>query len=311
MLYITTRDKFDAHTTARALHANRAEDGGFYVPFQFPVFEAEELTQFQDKSASQTIADILNLFFACTMKAWDIEFAIGRNVLQVVNLNQRVHIAELWHNQSFSYKALEDVLSMKLVPGAIGPVSWTKIAIRIAVLFAVYGELLKGDTLGEDGKIDVSVPVGDFTFVMAVWHARKMGLPVGNLICACDEDSVLWELLRSGEVKFNGEDECLPEEFERLIFGVFGADEVTRFCGYYYGGGLYTFTSEELEALREGLFAAVVSKSRMDAMISNLYRTSGYVPSAECALSYAALLDYRTKSGGRRPALIFSDVGPL
>ena len=79
MLYLTTRNKFDAYTKAHPLKASRANNGGYYIPFKMPRFTQPELSAMQEKSVSTTIAEILNLFFNTDLSNWDVEFAIGRS----------------------------------------------------------------------------------------------------------------------------------------------------------------------------------------------------------------------------------------
>ena len=93
---------------------------------------------------------------------------------------------------------------------------------------------------------------------MAVWYARQMGLPVANIICGCYQNSSVWELLHLGEAHTDE----LPEELERLVFGTLGIEEVKRYCGQT---GTYRLLTADLERLRKGLFAAVVSQERVDA----------------------------------------------
>ena len=63
MLYVTTRNKNDAHTAHKTLISDRASDGGFYVPFRMPVYSHEEILSFKDKNFGQCVSEILNLYF--------------------------------------------------------------------------------------------------------------------------------------------------------------------------------------------------------------------------------------------------------
>ena len=66
-----------------------------------------------------------------------------------------------------------------------------------------------------------------------------------------------------------------------------------------------------LQQLRQGLRINVVSSSRVETAIPNVYKTHNYVMSPASALAYSGLLDYRTKTGITRTAIVLCDQNPL
>ena len=322
MLYVTTRDQYDASTTPKSLLSDRGSDGGLYLPFRMPEFAEDELQDFVSGNFGQTMAKVLNLFFSCRLNGWDVEFCIGRYPVKVTDMKQRVYAAELWHNSQNCYSRLENALSEKIRESICGDAttSWMRIAIRIAVLFGVYGEMLHTGAIAPNVTFDVSVPTGDFSCPMAVWYARKMGLPVENIICGCNENGALWELLHHGEIRTDAAtiktttpdaDIGVPDELERLICGVFGQSEARRYSAICADGGVYAPDPGMLDALRKGLFAAVISNERLAALVPNIFATCGYILGPYSALAYGGLLDYRTKHRESRPALLFADRNPI
>jgi len=322
MLYLTTRDKFDAYTKAHPLKGSRANNGGFYIPFKMPEFQKGQLLELKNKSVSQTVAEVLNLFFKTDLCSWDVEFAIGRYPVHIHTLNHRISVAELWRNTEGTYEKLEKALSDALhADDCEGNVpEWVRIAVRIGVLLACYGEMLRMDVVQPNQSFDVATATGDMTAVMAVWYARQMGLPVNNIICGCNENSVVWNLLHLGEFSADVPavgtstplaDIAVPEALERLVSGTLGVDETLRYCDIVAAGGLYTPPEGMLETLRDGLYGAVVSKSRLSALIPSVYRTVDYVMGPYTALAYGALQDYRAKTGQSGPAVLLADRSPL
>lgn len=318
MLYLTTRDKFDTFTVPHVLRSSRASNGGFYLPFRLPIYTAEELSDMQDMGFGQCIAQVLNNFFSCKITAWDVEFAVGRYPVKLKSMNQRIWAGELWHNQENDYACAERALADKL--GCMGEIpSWVRIAIRIAFLLSTYAQMQKEGTVSPVQPIDVALPTGDFTAVMAVWYARQMGLPIANIVCGCNENSAVWELLHLGELHTDAQvvntglsaaNIAVPEELERLIHGTLGVGEVLRYREIAENGGVFSPGTGMLDTLRAGLFAAVVSQSRLEALIPSVYRTSGYVMSPYTALAYGAMQDYRAKTGESREVLILADRSP-
>lgn len=319
MLYLTTRDRFDTYTAPHALRADWADNGGFYYPFRLPNVEELQLQELSEKGFSSIVAVVLNRFFGTRMSAWDVEFAIGRYPVKLIPSKHRILMAELWHNQESDYDYMVRILTEQLLPAGSKQTSWVRIGIRIAVLMGLYGELIRSGAVDLNTQMDVAVMAGDFTTPMALYYARQMGLPVVNIICGCNENCALWDLLHIGEVRTDTPiletqtplaDCGLPAEVERLICATFGHDESLRFSRICADGEDYSLTESQQEALRKGFFTAVVSSKRLYDAIPSVYRTTGYILGPYSALAYGALLDYRAKTGENRPVMLLADRNP-
>ena len=92
MLYVTTRVTQDAFTAFRAMSENRGPEGGFYVPMRLPQFDQQAIAALAEKTFSQNVAEILNLFFGTKLNGWDIELAIGRYPVKIAALNGKTTV---------------------------------------------------------------------------------------------------------------------------------------------------------------------------------------------------------------------------
>lgn len=305
MLYLTTREKFDAFTAARTLASDHGADGGRYLPYKMPHYSAEEIAALKDMSFGQTVAQVLNTFFGTRLTTWDVECCIGRFPLKLAVMGQKVFAAECWRNLDGSYEMLERRLASRVCADPLCKVtSWLRIAIRISVLIAVFGELQRQ---GMTDAVDVAVPDGDFTEPMAVWYCRQMGLPIANIVCACSDDSDAWNLLYNGQVRTAG---GVMPELERLIYATLGVDEAIRFSRCCQNEQMYVLPELALKELRKGIFPAVVSADRICSAIPNVYRTNSYILEPNAAAAYSGLLDYRAKERQTRCALLLVDSNP-
>lgn len=306
MLYVTTREKYDAFTPIRSLQTDHGPDGGRYFPYKMPSLTAQEVSALKEKSFGQTVADVLNLFFDCSLTSWDVEFVIGRYPVKVQPISQKILVAELWRNLEGSYEKLEKQLAERIRSGFSGQTrltSWLRIAIRIAMLTALTGELQRQ---GITDPLDISVAEGDFTQVMALWYARQMGLPISNIICGCGDGSSAWELIHNGSLR----DPAAMPELERLVRGTLGVDEAQRYGKAAISGASFALLPNDLARLRSGLFAAVISAERKNAAVPNVKNTVGYRIDDTVAVAYSALLDYRAKTGESRAALLLAERDP-
>lgn len=322
MLYVTTRDKTDVCTAYRTLGQDRGEDGGFFVPFQLTKFTRDQIEQLKDKTFGQNVADILNLFFNARLDGWDVDFCIGRYPTKLVAMSHRIIFAEVWHNPDLDFSRLVRNLTSRIrgtEDTVDKPTNWAWIAVRIAVLFGVFAELLRVNMVEPDRPVDIAVPSGDFTLPMAVWYGREMGLPIANIICGCNDNGGIWDLLHQGEIHTDGVaaktmtpegDHAVPPDLERLIYGTLGMEETKKFLDACRTGRVYGAPELRFEELRRGMYAGVVSGIRMESIIRSFYNTSTYILDPYSALAYCSLQDYRTRYAESRTAIVLSEKSP-
>ena len=302
MLYVSTLNKTDSFTAYRVLHEDKTPDGGLFAPFHLPVFSSEEIEKLKDQSFSETVAKILNLFFSRRLSSWDVEFSIGRYPFRLESIGQRVTVAELWHNNQSDYQYIVSSLYKKLSDKPCERVpDWVCIALEIAVLFGLFGELLRNGI--ENADIALTDDVLDYP--IAAWYARKMGLPIGFILCGCSEDSGLWDFFRRGEASVNTSD-----EIQRLIFENFGNIEAVRFINVRENGRMYRLTDIQTEILSQGIYPTVIGPERIPVVAANIQRTTGYLADSITAAAYGAMQDYRAETGENRPTLLLSRHDP-
>lgn len=323
MLYVTTRNTKDVFTVNHAILKDRCADGGLYVPYQVPVMTREEVIGLKEKSFSQCIAELLNLFLGVKLSGYDIELNIGRYPVKMVSMSHKIAICELWHNPESDFTALENAAAKQInadVSSGIAPSDWVRTAVRISVLFGVFSELLRSDSFDITNKLDISVSAGDFQMPVAAWYARQMGLPIGMIICGCNQNGMIWDLIHHGQIKTDTVavrtrtpkcDYSVAPGLERLIFSTLGEDEANRFAAICQRGGLYALKEDKADTLATGLYSAVVSDQRMMNVINSVYRTNEYLLDPYSALAFSALQDYRTVAGETRPALIISEASAV
>jgi len=323
VLYVTTRIGEDGFTSFRALSENRGPEGGFFVPMRLPRFDQGQMEALVQKTFSQSVADILNLFFGTQMDGLRVELAIGRYPVENIALNSRTMVVKAWNNPVFRFERLVCGLEKAVRQSDQinkTPSDWLMVAARMAVLFGVYGSLVQNGILLRAQKFDIALPSGNLSAFMAAWYARSMGLPIGTIVCCCNENNSLWNLFHKGELRTDALALCtctpdcdftVPSALERLIFATLGRAEVLRFVECCRRGDVYALDPDALAGLRQGIHVSVVSGKRMASTIPNLYKTTGFVSDPYTALAYSGLTDYRASTAESRQSLIISEESPL
>ena len=316
MLYVTTRNRRNTYTAHQALTQGRGEDSGLFLPLHFPELSTEEIRKLTAMTFGQRVAQMLNLFFTTNLTGWDIDFCIGRYPVRTEQLVHRIILAETWHNPDRKYQRLENNLKELLCTQVDVPGNWVSIAVRMAILAGILGTRM----IQETGSTDIAVVSGDFTTPISLWYLRKMGFPVGNIICCCNENNQFWELFCNGQMHTDctpvttivqEADVTLPVNVERLICDCGNIADAERYMDSCQNRTMYAASDMLLQKLRHGLYVSVVSSSRVETVIPNVYKTHKYVLSPASALAYSGLLDYRTKTGITRTAIVLCDGNPI
>lgn len=321
MLYATTRSNADPVTAHRALTDLCAEDGGLYIPYRLPELSGEEVASLKDKTFGQAAASILNLFFGCKLDGWDVDFAIGRYPIRCVPMSHRIVIAETWHNLQWDFsRMIRSLVSLVAGEEISEPGNWATIAVRIAAITGILAELYRSGMLKNGEIADISVTSGDFSAPMAAYYARKMGLPIANIVVCCNENSAPWDLiykceLRTGAVALHTTtpdcDQTLPLGLERFIHACGGVEEVAGYLEICRRGEVYFPGEDVYPNMRRDTHASVVGSKRILSAIPNLYNTNSYLPGLYTALAYSGLLDYRARTGESRLAIVLSEQSPV
>lgn len=311
MLYVTTRDRSDAFTAHKALAADCASDGGLYIPYILPALDLQEIYAMKDQSFGENVAHILNIFFSGRLTGWDVDFCCGKNPVKTATVGRKIIVAELWRNPGSDYSHFVKNIFSRLYEGNDNkPTNWARVAIRIAVCFATFAELVKEGQIQEDTPIDIAVPVSDMTDSMAAFYARKMGLPIANIVMCCDDNSGIWDLLNRGEIGTAPLDSSRKLGLERLIEAICGNREVEKYIKACDKHGLYIIPDEHAGSFSNGLFAAVIGKERLGSVINSVYRNNNYFMDPVTAVCFGGLQDYRAKVGESRTTLMFADKSP-
>lgn len=174
--------------------------------------------------------------------------------------------------------------------------------------------------LAADGSIDVAVPTGNFGNILAGWYAKRMGLPLGRLICASNKNNVLTDFFGDRRYDRNrpfyktaspSMDILVSSNLERLIFAATGDDPVrtAALMRDLTQKGSYTLTAKEAEALSDFRAGWAGEEETADAT-RRVFETTGYLADPHTAVAVAVLDELREKEGMARPTVITATASP-
>ena len=308
MLYLSTKNKADSFTAYKVLRSPAAPDGGMFMPMQIPVQSDFALAQFERMSFGETLAAVINLFFGTHLSGWDIDFTVGRQAVDLVSIGHKVSIAESWHNPT----GLHSYFTQRLYNLALGntqntlhPNTWFYTAVKIAILFGIYGKCCRQEIY----EFDVAVDAADWQMLLAVRYGQKMGLPVKRIILGCTDGDGLWNFLSYGDYTADKKERNVG--FEALLWLETGYEEVNRYHISLENKLTYRLNPLRLAAFRKDFFGTVVGDHRVKNIMGSTVMTSQYQMDTNTARAFGALLNYRAKTGENKNTLMFAQNMPL
>ena len=191
---------------------------------------------------------------------------------------------------------------------------------QVAYYVYAYTKLLANGEIKDGEKINVVVPTGNFGNILAAYYAKNLGVPIAKLICASNDNKVLYDFFQTGTYDKNREfvlttspsmDILISSNLERLIYLICGEDseKTKELMEELKTTGKYTITQEMKEKLAD--FAAGYSTEEETAeSIHDTYQKTGYVMDTHTAVAAHVCGQYRAKSGDQTKCVIASTASP-
>ena len=177
---------------------------------------------------------------------------------------------------------------------------------QIAYYVYAYAKLYKKGEIAKDEKINVVVPTGNFGNILAAFYAKNMGLPIAKLICASNENKVLFDFFRTGTYDKNREfmltsspsmDILISSNLERLIYRIAGNDAAKNkeLMTALTSDGAYAITEEMKEQLAD-FYGNYTSEADTAKVICDLYDKTGYVIDTHTAVAAGVYKKYKEET---------------
>lgn len=192
---------------------------------------------------------------------------------------------------------------------------------QIVYYVYAYAKLYANGVIAKDEPVNVVVPTGNFGNILAAFYAKNMGIPIAKLICASNENKVLYDFFSTGTYDKNREfmltsspsmDILISSNLERLIYRIAGndADKNRELMSALSGNGKYEIT-EEMKAQLADFYGNFASEAETAAEIRRLYEKCGYVIDTHTAVASAVYGKYVVETGDHKTTVIASTASPF
>lgn len=245
----------------------------------------------------------------------------GNNTF-VVGIHGNFDDAQTGVKKIFSDKELEQkMLGKGFRFSSANSINIGRLVPQIVYYVYAYAKLLQNERIADGEEINVVVPTGNFGNILAAFYAKNMGVPIGKLICASNENKVLYDFFRTGSYDRNREfmltsspsmDILISSNLERLIYRIAGDDAKrnAEFMTSLLQNGRYRIT-EEMSRQLEDFYGNYADEQETADRIKALYEKTGYVIDTHTAVASAVYEKYKADTKDARKTVIASTASPF
>ena len=200
-------------------------------------------------------------------------------------------------------------------------INWGRLLPQIVYYVSAYCDLLNAGTIEAGTRVNFCVPTGNFGNILSGFYAKKMGVPIGRLICASNENNVLTDFIKTGTYDRNrpfyqtaspSMDILISSNLERLLSLLSGSDEEVR--GYMQKlseTGTYTVSDRVLRAVQAEFSCGFCTDAQGAQTIGKTFRESRYLLDTHTAVACTVLDAYRAGTGDQTLTVVESTASPF
>ena len=199
-------------------------------------------------------------------------------------------------------------------------INWGRLVPQIVYYVSAYCDMIDNGEIKNGDEMNVVVPTGNFGNILAAYYAKKMGVPVGKLICASNANNVLTDFLKTGIYDRNRKfftttspsmDILISSNLERLLFHL--ADEndetIAKWMAELSNEGKYEVTADVKEKVISLFDAGCCDDEETKDTIGKTYK-NGYLLDTHTAVAVKVYRDYTERTGDKTPTVIASTANP-
>ena len=191
---------------------------------------------------------------------------------------------------------------------------------QIVYYVYAYAKLLQNEEIVAGEEINVVVPTGNFGNILAAYFAKLMGVPIAKLICASNDNKVLYDFFETGVYDKNREfiltispsmDILISSNLERLVYMIAGCDaeKNSELMKALKEKGVYEL-SDDMKANLSDFAAGYATEAEVKEKIADVYKKTGYVMDTHTAVAASVYDKYQKETKDAKKTVIASTASP-
>ena len=207
------------------------------------------------------------------------------------------------------------------LPSSANSINIGRLIPQIVYYLYAYRALRKAGQLQQGEALDICVPTGNFGDILAAWYAKRMGLPVGRLICASNRNRVLTDFLTTGVYDADrpfhktispSMDILISSNLERLLFELCGRDAATvrGWMADLREKRRFALSDAQLKTLQDEFACGTADDDQTRGAIRATFERTGVLADPHTAVGIAVLEQLRAAEKRAFPTLVNATASP-
>ena len=243
------------------------------------------------------------------------------NNTYVVSINGNFDDAQSAVKTIFNDEEFKEILkNNNYILSSANSINIGRLLPQIVYYFYSYFDLVRNKHIKLKDKINFTVPTGNFGNILAAYYAKLMGLPVNKLICASNDNNVLYDFFNSGIYNKNREliltsspsmDILISSNLERLLFEISSRDseKVNNLIKDLNNKGLYKLDANMKKNLNS-FRSEYANELEVKRNINKVFKEYNYLIDTHTCVAYTSYMKYLKKHKDCTPTVIVSTASP-
>lgn len=211
------------------------------------------------------------------------------------------------------------LLENSYILSSANSINWGRLAPQIVYYVSAYCDMLNSGEVTYGETVNVCVPTGNFGNIFAAYLAKLMGLPIGKLICASNDNNVLTEFLSSGTYNRNrtfhttispSMDILISSNLERLLYFTAGSEKTATYMKQLSENGAYTVSEDIMSVISENFDGYFADETSTRKTLKHFYDDYGYLADTHTSVALDCAEQYISKTGDTRKMIVASTASP-
>ncbi|MCL1855237.1 MAG: threonine synthase [Clostridia bacterium] len=207
------------------------------------------------------------------------------------------------------------------LPSSANSINFGRLIPQVVYYFTAYTDLVNARALRMGQPVNFVVPTGNFGDILAGYYAKRMGLPIGRLICASNRNSVLTDFFTDGtyythraffQTMSPSMDILVSSNLERLLYESTDRDPalVKTWMNLLAECGSFSIGAQRLIDLQKTFWAGFADDMMTAEEIRTVYERKRYLFDPHTAVASHVLDQYRSQTNDHTLAVLVATASP-
>lgn len=211
------------------------------------------------------------------------------------------------------------LLDNSYILSSANSINWGRLAPQIVYYVSAYCDMLNSGDITYGETVNVCVPTGNFGNIFAAYLAKLMGLPIGKLVCASNDNNVLTDFLSTGTYNRNrtfhttispSMDILISSNLERLLYFTAGAEKTASYMKQLVENGVYTVSEDIMSVISNNFEGYYADEASTKKTLARFYNDYGYLADTHTSVALDCAEQYIAKTGDTTKMIVASTASP-